>query len=141
MDRPARTTPEVLWSLMSDLERWAELLPTVDAIERLDDADASIGVGSRFRVKQPGLMPARFEVTEWHPGSGFTWEAPGPGVRTRATHTLTRQDGLTLLRLGIEWTGPLAGLIRILLRGKTRRFLALEADTFVRLAEAGAGRS
>lgn len=141
MDRSARTTPDVLWSLMADLERWAELLPTIDTVERLDDEDTPIGVGSRFRVKQPGLAPANFEVTEWRPGSGFTWEAPGPGVRTRATHTLAHQDGLTLLRLGIEWTGPLAWLIRILLRGKTRRFLALEADTFVRLAEASTGRS
>jgi hypothetical protein len=79
-----------------------------------------------------------YEVTRWDPGSGFTWRASTPGVRTTATHRLETQGETTRLLLGIEWSGPLAGVVGLLMRSKTERMVGQEADTFATLAESGA---
>lgn len=109
-------------------------MPTIQQVKRVG-ADAPIAVGSRFVVYQPGLPKAVYEVTDWQPGCAFTWVASSPGIRTTATHALSPQDGGTRLALGIEWSGPLAGLVRLLVASKTRRMVKQEADAFVQLAE------
>ncbi|RRS00541.1 SRPBCC family protein [Glycomyces terrestris] len=134
VEREIRSTPAVLWSHLGDLDRWAELLPTVDSVERLS-APGPIGAGSRFLVRQPGLAAAEYEVTDWRPGSGFTWAATTAGVRTTASHELRPAAAGTLLVLGIAWSGPGAWLAKALFSRKTRRFVEQEAAAFARLAE------
>ncbi|WP_166848534.1 SRPBCC family protein [Isoptericola sp. BMS4] len=124
-----------VWDFLGDLEAWAGMLPTVDEIERVDGV-GPIAVGSRFRVRQPGLAEATYEITEWQPGRAFTWQAPLRGVRTVATHHLRDHDSGSELTLGIAWHGPLAGPVRLTFRRKTLRFLDAEAATLARLAEA-----
>ena len=126
-----------MWSLVGDVERWDDLLPTVQQVTRLDGG-GPVGVGARFEVRQPGLPKAVYEITEWEPRVGFTWVASAAGVRTTATHEIRSQDGQTLLVLGIAWTGPLAGLVRLLMATKARRMVEQEADTFAQLANDGA---
>jgi hypothetical protein len=125
-----------VWSLVSDLGRWDQMLPTMRRVTRVD---AGSGVGARFEVRQPGLLTMVYEITEWEPGSGFTWVASSPGVRTTATHEVASADGQTRLMLGIVWSGPLAGVVRVLMGAKTRRMVEREADTFARLAESREG--
>jgi uncharacterized protein YndB with AHSA1/START domain len=125
-----------VWDLVGDLERWDRMLPTVRHVTRLD-GNGPPGVGSRFEVLQPGLPRAVYEVTEWEPGTGFTWVSTSPGVRTTATHELRAEQGRTRLSLGIAWTGPLTSAVRLLVGAKTRRMVEQEADTFARLAESG----
>lgn len=125
-----------MWSLLGDVERWDDRLPTMQQITRLDE-EGPIGVGARFEVRQPGLPKARYEITEWKPLVGFTWTAFAVGVRTTATHEIRTQDERTLLVLGIAWTGPLAGLVRLLMAKKARRMVEQEADTFAQLANDG----
>lgn len=127
-----------LWRLLGDVERWDDLLPTMHEITRLDGGGA-VGVGARFEVRQPGLPKAVYEITVWEPRVRFTWQASAVGVRTTATHELRAQDGGTRLVLGIAWTGPLAGLVRLLMATKARRMVEQEADTFAQLAKAGRG--
>jgi uncharacterized protein YndB with AHSA1/START domain len=127
-----------VWSLVSDLERWDQMLPTMQKVTRLD-AGTPVGVGARFEVRQPGLLKAVYEITEWEPGRGFVWVASTPGVRTTATHQVDTVDGQTQLTLGVTWTGPLAGLVRLLMGAKTRRMVGQEADTFASLAESREG--
>ena len=43
-------------------------------------------------------------------------------------------DGGSRLDLGLRWTGPLAGLLRLLLGRKAQRMIELEASTFAGLA-------
>jgi len=38
------------------------------------------------------------------------------------------------MALGIDWSGPLAWLVRLMFASKARRMVELEADTFARLA-------
>jgi hypothetical protein len=120
--------------LLSDLDHWADLLPTIQQIIRLS-GDGPVGVGDRFEVQQPGLPKAVYEITHWEPGQAFTWVSSASGVRTTASHRLRPEPDGTGLALSIEWSGPSAWLARLLAGPKARRMVELEADTFVRLAE------
>jgi uncharacterized protein YndB with AHSA1/START domain len=119
--------PERVWAVLSDLDAWPEWLPTVDTLER-EDADKPHGVGAAYLLKQPRLPRARWVVTHWEPGQGFTWASSGPGVTTTATHRLTpTPEGGTEIDLGITWSGPLSGLLGLLLGRLTRRYIDTEA--------------
>lgn len=139
VERLIAAGPDRVWDLVGELRGWARMLPTVTRVQQLTAAEP-LGVGARFEVAQPGLPRAVYEITDWRPGSGFTWVSSAPGVRTTATHELrTEDDGQTRLTLGIAWSGPLAGLVRPLLGKKAQRMIEQEADTFARLAESDDG--
>lgn len=122
-------TPAELWPILSDVLRWPEWLPTVTAVTT-DPAGGRPGttrVGAAYRVTQPRLGTASWEITDWRPDAGFTWVSRRPGVTTTGTHELRPVDGGTEVRLGIAWVGPLAGLTRALLGGMTRDYVTREA--------------
>ncbi|WP_156251692.1 SRPBCC family protein [Pseudactinotalea terrae] len=131
--RRIEATPPQLWQLVSDVERWPELVPTVDDVENVG-CTGPTREGSRFRVRQPGLVPATYEVTDWRPGESFAWRASTPGLLTVATHELLPDGEGTLLRLSIGWHGPLAVAIRALIGKKARRYVDQEALAFARAA-------
>lgn len=135
VERLASASADRVWTLVGDVESWGRILPTFRQVTRIG-TDGPTGVGARFEVRQPGLPRAVYEITEWEPGVGFTWVSASPGVRTTATHWLTVEDGGTRFVLGIQWSGPLAGLARVVLGSRAGRMVNQEADTFVRLAEA-----
>ncbi|MCD0444134.1 SRPBCC family protein [Glycomyces sp. A-F 0318] len=134
VEREIRATPAEVWTHLSALDRWAELLPTVDSIARVGDP-GPIAVGSRFLVRQPGLAAAEYEVVDWRPDAGFTWVASASGIRTRASHELKASGAGTRLALAIEWSGPGAWVAKAFFAGKARRYVAAEAAAFAALAE------
>ena len=125
-------TPDRLWSVVSDVERWGDRLPTVDSVRPLGGGPT--GVGSRFEVRQPGLPKAVWEVTEWQ-GRSFTWVSTGPGIRSAAVHTVKDDPGGSRLDLSLEWSGPLARILELLIGRKARGMVETEATTFARLDE------
>lgn len=133
IERTVAADSASLWKVISDLDHWDVMLPTVDEVTRLSPS-GPITAGTRFRVRQPGLAPAEYVVTDWRPDSGFTWVATGKVVRTTAFHELEPDGSDTRVLLGIEWAGPGAWLARRLFSRKTRAFLNQEADAFTRLA-------
>lgn len=137
-ERTVNASPEQIWSLLSDVDEWDTMLPTVDTIERVGPPGPT-KIGDRFRVHNVGLPEAVYEVTAWDPDHEFTWVADAPGIRTTAYHRLTPIEGGTRMTLGIEWSGPLAWLVRPLLGTKVRRMVTQEADAFTRLAQDSAG--
>ena len=122
-----------LWSVCSDVSNWPQHLDTFTSVEPLDNGPT--GVGSRFAVTQPGLPGATYEITEWQPGNGFTWEAKTSGVRTTATHEVTTTESGSRVALGIHWSGPLAWLVRLSMSRKTQRMIEVEATTLASVAE------
>lgn len=125
-------SPEQLWAVVADLENWARDLPTVSAIRHVDGPLHA--VGARYDVRQPGLRPAVYEVTEWEQGRHFTWVARMPGTTARARHTVTPTATGSNLALDFDWSGPLAGVVRVFAGRVARRMMTTEAQTFTRLA-------
>ncbi|HET8987431.1 MAG TPA: SRPBCC family protein [Humibacillus sp.] len=126
--------PERLWLVVSEVERWGERLPTFTSVRALEPWRA-VGVGSRFEVRQPALPTATYELTRWEPGHTFTWVARSPGVVTTATHTVSAREGGSGVDLALEWSGPLAPVVRLLLGRKAQGMVESEAQTMCRLAE------
>src|SRR5690606_41961305 len=85
LERVVAADREWLWRYVGDLDRWHELLPTVDSVTRTGPP-GPIGVGTRVRVAQPRLATAEYVVTAWDPPAGFTWATTVRGARTTACH-------------------------------------------------------
>jgi uncharacterized protein YndB with AHSA1/START domain len=133
-------SPGLIWSTLSDVELWPEWTGSVTEVERLDDGD--FGVGSRARVKQPGMPRLVWEVTEYAPAEVFTWAAKMPGVITTGGHRLgTGVDGSVTVTLTLDQEGPLAPVVWRLTGSRSRRYVQMEAEGLKRRCESGgAGR-
>ena len=122
-------TPEQVWTQVVDVESWPALIETYRSVRRLDDGP--LAVGSRARIEQVGLRPGDWSVTELVEGRSFTWQSSQPGVSVVAWHRIEPvADGGSRITLGIEMRGALAGLVGLLLAGRTRRYVDLEAARF-----------
>ncbi len=130
---------DLLWTRVADVESWPEHLETFASVRHVG-GPAPAGVGSRFEVRQPGLPTSVYEVTEWTAGTSFTWAARSRAVTGTAIHTVVPTDAGSRLDLGLTWTGPLAGLLRLLIGRKAQRMIELEASTFASLAAGDATR-
>lgn len=122
-----------MWRLLCDVERWAEMLPTMTSVEAMQTAGPP-AAGSRYRVRQPGLAPAVYEITEWHPQEGFVWAACTVGLVTTARHAISGVETGSQLELEIEWSGPLSPIIRRFYGRKALQMIETEATTFAHLA-------
>jgi len=69
-------SPERVWAVMRDVERWHEWTSTVRSI-RLRRR-SPLRVGSRAFVRQPRLLPAWWVVTDLQDGREFRWISRGP---------------------------------------------------------------
>jgi uncharacterized protein YndB with AHSA1/START domain len=129
--------PEVVWAVLVDIDRWPTWTQSVRSAQRLDDGP--LAVGSRARLRQPGMPTMVWEVTDLTAPTEFTWRARTPGVATIAVHRMTpASDGGTALTLAVEHAGPLAGLVGALTRSRTRRYIGLEAAGLKQASEARA---
>lgn len=129
--------PIRVWELFVDVERWPELTASMSSVRRIDSGD--LRVGSTAMVKQPGLPPALWRVTELEPGRVFTWESRSTGVSSIGRHVVEAAGTGARVTLTFRQTGPLAGLAGWLFRGRIHRSVRQEADGFRRRAEADSG--
>lgn len=116
--------PEAVWEVTRDVERWPEWTPTMTSATLLGDGVLKLGASAR--IKQPGQAEARWVVTAFESGRGFTWETRKPGLRMIATHEISRSGVGTQNELVMEAKGALAVLLRPILRQTIRRALAAE---------------
>lgn len=131
-------TPAQAWQVFSDVTAWPEMLSTFDSVDPTGGTSGRPEVDAAYLVRQPRLLKARWVITDWRPGESFTWVSDMPGIRTTAIHEATEtSDGPTTIRVGIDWSGPMAWLPRLFYSRLARRYLETEVTTFARLAEAG----
>jgi uncharacterized protein YndB with AHSA1/START domain len=128
-----QAAPEVVWEVMSDVERWPEWTPTVTRIQRLDRGP--LAVGSRVHVRQPKLPPATWRISELQPGLSFTWVTRSPGVRVIASHRVEARPGGSQATLSIAFDGLLGPLVGRWARALSERYLQLEAAGLKRRSE------
>jgi hypothetical protein len=70
-----------------------------------------------------------WQVTDLHPGASWTWAQRSVGGSTFAHHSVTPiAEGRTLVRQTLDQRGPIGAIVGHLMRGTTRRYLALEAQ-------------
>jgi len=136
----AAADPASTWAVVTDVTSWPRWTASMTSVERLDDGP--LRVGSRARVKQPGMSALVWEVTAVTEGAEFTWANTSPGVRTVARHRVTpTPSGATRITLELDQTGPLAGLVGLLTGRRTRRFLDQEAAGLKAASESHAPES
>ena len=141
-------SPELIWSTLSEVERWPEWTNSVTEVERLDTGD--FGVGSRARVKQPGMPRLTWEVTEYAPGEVFSWASKQPGVTTTGGHRFAPgpsgrgsgsdvESGRVTVTLTLDQEGFLAPVVWRLTGSRSRRYVQMEAEGLKRRCESGEG--
>jgi uncharacterized membrane protein len=116
-----------VWAVYADVERWPEWTASMTRIEALDGPE--LAVGKRYAIKQPRLPRLVWEVSELTPGASWTWRQGSPGGLTLGVHEVVPLGpDRTLVRQRIDQRGPIGALVGVLMRGLTRRYLAMEAE-------------
>lgn len=125
---------ERVWRAVVDVESWPRWTPSMTDVKRL--GTGPLQVGSRARVRQPGLPALVWEVTEIDEGSHFTWVAKLPGVAATARHDISEVADRSRLTLTVEWSGPMARLVGAMNAKRTRQSLTQEANGHKAASEA-----
>ena len=129
--------PETVWAVMSDVARWPDWTPSVEAVELLD---AAFAPGSRVRLKQPRFKAAVWRVTALEPGRGFAWENRVPGMTSIARHGIEVTPTGVRVTLEFAATGPLSILFSLLYGRLSQRYVEMEAAGLKRHCEAREAR-
>jgi len=104
-----KASPTAIWEVLTDVERWPTWTPTVLSVEPV--TRDGFKVGAKYRVTQPKIKPAIYEVTERVPHEAFTWVQKATGATLIAEHRLTAFDGSgTEVELAFATKGLLGAL-------------------------------
>ncbi len=127
--------PDVVWPIVSDVERWPEWTPSARRIKLLDDI-AELRNTARARVRLRGMGPSVWTVTEFDAGRSFRWDTTVmPGLRVTARHIVEPRNGGSHVTLSITSTGVMARPSSGLIAWMSRRNMALESAGLKRRAE------
>ena len=124
---------EVVWRILADVEHWPSWTPTVLGVKPL--SEAGLRVGARYRVTQPKLRPAVYEVTDCTANEAFTWVQRFPGGTMIADHRLAPRDGGTEVELSFTSNGLVANLLSMMFSKLIRDYVATEARSLKRQCE------
>lgn len=120
-----RARPSTVWRILADVEHWPDWTPTVVEIKPL--SSSRLMVGARYRVVQPKLRPAVYEVTECVPNKAFTWVQRLLGGTMAADHRLSPSGEATQVELSFTSKGLLANIIGRMLSRAIGDYVATEA--------------
>jgi hypothetical protein len=113
--------------VLCDVEHWCDWTPTVTEVKAV--GSGAMQQGARYRVVQPKLRPAIYEVTEYIPNQRFAWEQKLPGGALVADHQITSRSGTTEVELSFESKGLLANLAARLYAKTIAEYVATEAKS------------
>ena len=126
VDVEVAAAPDRVWDVLVDVERWPEWTDSVTAVRLL--SAGPLAVGSSVELAQPRVPTGTYTVTALEPGSLFTWQLRQLGSTVTARHECAPlPGGGTRVRLSVEMTGVVGGVVGRLYRRLTERYLALEA--------------
>lgn len=126
---------DLVWSVMSDVERWPEWTASVRKVRRWQRT-RPFAVGSRAVVWQPRMPPALWTVRSLTPGREFIWEAGVPGWRTIGGHRVETSGHGSRATLTITFQGGLARRFAPRLRPLVEQYVTWEAEGLKRRSEA-----
>lgn len=119
--------PDIVWQILADVEHWPDWTPTVMEIKSLCNKDMK--VGARYRVVQPKLRPAVYEVTECVRNQAFTWVRKLPGGGLIGGHRLSSRDGATEVELSFTSKGLFANVVGKMFSKLISDYVATEAKS------------
>jgi hypothetical protein len=125
---------DVVWGVMSDVERWHEWTASVRSVRRLDTGP--LRVGSRAVIRQPKFPPALWTVTAIDPGRSFTWRSGAPGMWVHGHHSIEAIAGGARATLRLHFQGVLGRLLGTMTSAINNRYLGMEAAGLKRRSEA-----
>jgi uncharacterized membrane protein len=128
-------TPQRVWEVFFDVERWPEWTESISTVERLEPGP--LKVGSRTKIQQPKLPQALWEVTEIVEGEYFEWMATGPGVRTTAGHRVVADGDGAIATSTVIQAGPVGRLLGLVWKNLTNRYLEIEGAGLKARSESG----
>lgn len=142
VQRTVQASPERLWSVATDIDRWAETMSGIDAVEVIDKPE--FGVGTRWRETRTLMRRQATEemwVTAVDEGRSYTVESESRGARYVSVLTL-RPTG-TGTEVEMSFTGEpgnrlakmLATLAAPLARGAVVKALQQDLDDLATAAE------
>ena len=117
-------SPDHVWTVLADVERWSEWTASMSRIEVL--SRGALGVGSQVRIKQPKLMPGVWTITKWQPGTRLDWESNQFGLRIVGEHVLSPIGTGCTVTLILTFHGLLGSVVGFLGGNLTRRYMNLE---------------
>lgn len=117
--------PEIVWSVLADVEHWCDWTPTVVEIKPL--TSAGLRLGAQYRIVQPRLRPAIYEITHWIPNQRFTWVQKILGGGMVADHRIEPRDGGSAVELSFTSEGLPANIVGSLFSKMIRDYVATEA--------------
>jgi uncharacterized protein YndB with AHSA1/START domain len=117
-------SPEVVWEITIDVEKWAEWTPTIETIKRVDTKP--LGPGSKVRLKQPMQPESLWIVKKFETGRIFAWETHRRGLHITAIHEMAPHGVGTVNRLVVEMNGALVILLWPFLKLAVNKTLADE---------------
>lgn len=114
-----------IWAVWTDVERWPEWTRSMNSVSLLNQRP--FAVGSKARIRQPGLPPATWRITRVEAERLFEWESASLGLKTVAVHSIEpRRDDLCVAKMRLETKGPLSFLLQPF-NVKARQYLGMEA--------------
>lgn len=141
-EREIAAAPETVWALITDIDRSAEVISAITAVERLD-AGEGFGVGTRWKETRRLFgreASEEMRVTAVDEGRSYTVEADGNGVHYVSVMTVTPRDGGSRLAMSLEgeptsFVARIGAIFGKLFEGQTRKMLAADLDDIARAAE------
>ena len=132
IDVDIAASPDRVWAVMRDIEKWHEWTPSVRSVTRRDRGP--LRHGSQAWVRQPRFPPAFWTVTEVGEHS-FTWVSRAPGMVVTARHSVSQAGDGSRATLSLNFAGLLGPLFGRLTRDINNRYLAMEAAGLKRRSE------
>ena len=130
-----KASPDRVWEVLCDAERWHEWTPSVTSVEL---RDKPIAVGGQAIIRQPELPPAKFKITALEPGRSFTWATGIPGiVFVHAKHIVEPAPLGARATLALRFGGLLGGVMGTKMAALNHRYLRMEAAGLKRFSEEG----
>lgn len=119
--------PDLVWRVLTDVERWPEWTGSVTSAERLESG--MFRTGSNVKLKQPRLPETIWRVSALTPQEAFTWKSRSRGVNTVARHVIAAlPDGRTRAEGHLQQSGPLGWFARLFFSTVTKSYLEQESQ-------------
>jgi uncharacterized membrane protein len=128
--------PERVFAVLCDVERWPEWTSTMTSVQRLQSGPFALG--SSARLRQPGLRPAVWQVTELENQRSFTWTTRSLGLRMTAGHWIEPKGAGSVVALSFEMSGFIAPLVARLYGGLIERYITTESQGLKKRSESAA---